>query len=29
MFTANYYKTGSKVTPGIANASGTITFTYQ
>ncbi|HBM3288636.1 TPA: type 1 fimbrial protein [Klebsiella michiganensis] len=28
-FTANYYKTGSKVTPGIANASGTITFTYQ
>ena len=28
-FTANYYKTGAKVTPGIANASGTITFTYQ
>lgn len=28
-FIANYYKTGSKVTPGIANASGTITFTYQ
>lgn len=28
-FTANYYKTGSKVTPGNANASGTITFIYQ
>ncbi|EML2680393.1 MULTISPECIES: type 1 fimbrial protein [Klebsiella] len=28
-FTANYYKTGSNVTPGTANASGTITFTYQ
>lgn len=28
-FTTNYYKTGSKVTPGNANASGTITFIYQ
>jgi type 1 fimbria pilin len=25
----NYYKTGSEVTPGTANASGTITFTYN
>ncbi|QHS47627.1 type 1 fimbrial protein [Klebsiella michiganensis] len=28
-FTANYYKTGDTVTPGTANASGTITFIYQ
>ncbi|VUS22827.1 type 1 fimbrial protein [Klebsiella spallanzanii] len=28
-FSANYYKTGSEVTPGTANASGTITFTYN
>ena len=28
-FSTNYYKTGSEVTPGTANASGTITFTYN
>lgn len=28
-FTANYYKTASEVTPGRANASGTITFIYN
>lgn len=29
IFSTNYYKTGSEVTPGTANASGTITFTYN
>lgn len=28
-FSVNYYKTGSEVTAGTANASGTITFTYN
>lgn len=28
-FSTNYYKTGAEVTPGTANASGTITFTYN
>ena len=28
-FTTNYYKTGSEITPGTANASGTITFSYN
>lgn len=28
-FSANYYKTGAEVTPGAANASGTITFIYN
>ncbi|EML2680392.1 MULTISPECIES: type 1 fimbrial protein [Klebsiella] len=28
-FTANYYKYGSEVTPGEANASGTLTFIYN
>ncbi len=28
-FSTNYYKTGSVVTPGTANASGTITFSYN
>ena len=29
VFTTNYYKTGSEITPGTANASGTITFSYN
>ncbi|EKH6435695.1 TPA: type 1 fimbrial protein [Klebsiella oxytoca] len=29
IFSTNYYKTGAEVTPGTANASGTITFTYN
>ncbi|QRF12306.1 type 1 fimbrial protein [Klebsiella africana] len=28
-FSTNYYKTGSTVTPGTANATGVITFTYN
>lgn len=28
-FSTNYYKTGAEVTPGKANASGTITFIYN
>ncbi len=28
-FTTNYYKTGSAVTAGSANATGVITFTYN
>lgn len=28
-FSTNYYKTGAEVTPGTANASGTITFIYN
>ena len=29
VFSTNYYKTGSEITPGTANASGTITFSYN
>ncbi|HEJ8576306.1 TPA: type 1 fimbrial protein [Klebsiella oxytoca] len=29
IFSTNYYKTGAEVTPGTANASGTITFIYN
>ncbi|EPO1790488.1 type 1 fimbrial protein [Cronobacter turicensis] len=29
LFTANYYKTGTEVTPGIANAAGTLTLSYN
>ncbi|ELY2672136.1 type 1 fimbrial protein [Cronobacter sakazakii] len=29
LFTANYYKTGAEVTPGKANAAGTLTLSYN